>query len=179
MEQGERKVMDTFICTHCGKETENTKGNRRKVCPDCAKERTREYNRNASKIRLLQEKESNAIKNAGKQTEKRETALEAKKAHDAEIDARSRKQIQLQCQFCKYQLKSGSNKKSYCIGCDYISWKGHSTDKGNGPGDCRSFEPLTKQTKAERIARRKRAISISEADKAQNTGEKMREVNQL
>lgn len=180
MEQGERKVMDTFICTHCGKETENTKGNRRKVCPDCAKERTREYNRNASKIRLLQEKESNAIKKAGKQTEKRDqAALEAKKAHDAEIDARSRKQIQLQCRKCKYQLKVGCANQKRCIGCDYISWKGHSTDKGNGVGDCRSFEPLTKETKAERIARRERAISISEANNAKNTGEKMREVNQL
>lgn len=104
---------------------------------------------------------------------------DAQKAHDAEIDARSQKQIKLQCQFCKYQLKQLSNSRLRCIGCDYISWKGHSRDKGNGVGDCRSFEPMNKETKADRTARSKRALSISEANNAKNTGEKMRDVNQL
>jgi hypothetical protein len=170
---------DFFICPDCGRETVKT-GTSQKYCKTCSKRRQREQSNKASYLRLQQEKENNAIKKAGKQIEKRNhAALEEQKAHDAEIDARSKKQIQLQCRFCKYQLRQGTSCQNRCIGCDYISWKGHSTDKGNGVGDCRSFEPLTKETKAERTARRKRAISISEADKAQNTGEKMRDVNQL
>lgn len=170
----------TFICPDCGKEIDRGKGNNRQLCPDCKRQRRLERGRIATLMRLAEEKENSAIVKASKQTEKRDqTALKEQMAHDAEIDARSRKQIKLQCQFCKYQLRQGTSCKNRCIGCDYISWKGHSHDKGNGVGDCRSFEPLTKETKAERTARRKRAISISEADKAQNTGEKMREVNQL
>jgi hypothetical protein len=157
-------------------EVHQVKTRNKKFCPDCLKKRIKERSKAASYQRLQEEKESNAIKAAAKLVEKYENAAyEAQKAHDAEIDARSRKQIQLQCRKCKYRLQCGN----YTVGCDFISWKGHSTDKGNGPGDCRSSEPLTKETKAERTARRKRAITISEADKAQYTGEKMREVNQL
>ena len=169
----------TFICPDCGRETVKT-GTSQKYCKTCSKRRQREQTNKASYLRLAEEKENSAIVKASKQTEKRDqTALKEQMAHDAEIDARSRKQIKLQCQFCKYQLRHHSNCQDRCIGCDYISWKGHSHDKGNGVGDCRSFEPLTEETQEERTARRKRAISISEADKAQNTGEKMREVNQL
>lgn len=172
-------MIKTFICPDCGKETQKTSSNKM-FCRECAKKRAKERCKAASYQRLQEEKESNAIKAAAKQVEKYANAAhEEQKARDAEIDARSRNQIKLQCRFCKYQLRQGSNCQNRCIGCDYISWKGHSTEKGNGVGDCRSFEPLTKETKAERTARRKRAITISEADKAQYTGEKMREVNQL
>lgn len=169
-------MANTFICPGCGKEAKQAITGNKQFCADCIRRRNAENTR-----RWFQEQRE---KNGGKYPVKPPKPkiaepTDAKKAHDAEIDKRSREQIKLQCRFCKYQLKSGSNNKSECIGCDYISRKGHSTDKGNGPGDCRSFEPLTKQTKAERIARRKRAISISESNKAQNTGEKMREVNQL
>ena len=170
-------MLKNFICPDCGKETQKTSSNKM-FCRECAKKRAKERCKAASYQRLQEEKESNAIKAAAKQVEKYANAAhEEQKARDAEIDDRSRKQIQLQCRKCKYRMIR--SKDGVVLGCDYISWKGHSTDKGNGPGDCRSFEPLTKQTKAERIARRERAISISESDKAQNTGEKMREVNQL
>lgn len=173
--------METIICSRCGKEIERPKGSRRTVCRECAKERTREYNRNTTKIRLQQEKESNAIKKAGREIEKRDrAALEAQKAQDAEIDARSRKQIQLQCRKCKYQLRVGSNNQLRCIGCDYVSHTGKLRDRGTGKaGECGSFVPMTTETKAERMARRKKALRLTEANNAQNTGEKMREVNQL
>lgn len=169
-------MANTFICPMCGKETQQAVTGNKQFCTECSRRRNAENTK-----RWFQEQRE---KNGGKypvNSPKPKTVeqTDAQKAHDEEIDKRSRKQIKLQCQFCKYQLKSGSNNESECIGCDYISWKGHSTDKGNGPGDCRSFEPLTKKTKAERIARRKRAITISEANNAKNTGEKMREVNQL
>ena len=172
-------MLKIFICPDCGKQTVKNSTNQ-KYCPICSKRKQREASNKASYLRLQQEKESNAIKRAGKQIEKRnQAALDEQKAHDAEIDARSRKQIQLQCRKCKYQLRVGCANQMHCIGCDYISWKGHSTDKGNGPGDCRSFEPMEKETAAELRKRRQKALTISEADHAQNTGEKMREVNQL
>ena len=80
----------------------------------------------------------------------------AREKLDAEIDARSREYIRLQCRFCKYRLLSLTNGSRIVTGCDYISWEGHSTDKGNGPGDCRSFKPLKAATKEETRARRLR-----------------------
>ena len=169
-------MANTFICRECGKETHQAITGNKQFCTDCSRRRNAENTKRC----FQEQKEKNGGKWPAKPPKpKTVDPTDEQTAHDAEIDKRSREQIKLQCRFCKYQLKSGSNNKSECIGCDYISWKGHSTDKGNGPGDCRSFEPLTKKTKAERIARRKRAISISEANKAQNTGKKMREVNQL
>lgn len=169
-------MASTFICPLCGKEAEQAVTNNRQYCPECRRRRNLE---NAKRWRQAEKERNGGKLPARSKKIKSGDFTDAQKAHDAEIDKRSREQIKLQCRFCKYQLRTGSNNQSACIGCDHISWKGHSTDKGNGPGDCRSFEPLTKQTKAERMARRKRAISISEADRAQNTGEKMREVNQL
>lgn len=169
-------MANTFICPMCGKEVQQAITGNKQFCSACSRRRNAENTK-----RWFQEQRE---KNGGKypvKPPKPKTVepTDVQKAHDAEIDARSRKQIQLQCRKCKYQLRAGSNDQMRCIGCDYISWKGHSTDKGNGPGDCRSFEPLVKETAAELRKRRQKALTISEADHAQNTGEKMREVNQL
>jgi DNA-directed RNA polymerase subunit RPC12/RpoP len=170
--------MDTFICHDCGKKVEDT-NSKRKVCPDCLRKRIRERNLKSSYARLEQEKESNALKAAAKQVEKyTNAAYEAQKAHDAEIDARSREQIRLQCRFCKYRLQDLSNKVTR--GCDYVSHTGKLRNRGTGKvGECGSFVPFESETKEERTKRRRRALTISEADKAQYTGEKMRDVNQL
>lgn len=166
----------TIICPDCGQVAEYGK-RKRERCPACQKKRNVSQTRESAK-KLL--KENSEFRLAIKQDKKEadEFGRERDK-RDAEIDARSRKQIRLQCQFCKYQLRNHSNRQDRCIGCDYIAWKGHSTDKGNGPGDCRSFEPETKETNAERKARRDNAFRVIEANNAQNTGEKMRDVNQL
>ena len=176
MERGKQVMENIFNCLRCGVEIEQNIRNSRKYCPECAEIMRLERDRQYSRERLAEERETNAIKAAGKQVEKSAFLEEHKKA-DKELDARSRKQRQLQCRFCKYQLRHGSKGKLYCIGCDYISWKKHSRDKGNGPGDCRSFEPLTKAAKAERMERRRKALLEVEANNAQNTGEKMRGIN--
>ena len=173
MERGEQ--MNTFICPECGKVAQQSTSRNRQYCPECAEKRRLERGRISSRERLELEKESNAIKAAAKQTEKREFLEEHRKA-DAELDAKSAKQRK-QCVKCKYQLRQGSNNVMYCIGCDYISWEKHSRDKGDGPGKCGSFVPLTKETRVERIARRRRSLLEGEANNAHNTGEKMREVN--
>lgn len=165
----------TFICPMCGKETEQGPTNNRKFCRECIVQRRMERSRITSKERLEQEKESNAIKAAANQVEKSVFLEEHKKA-DEELDARSAKQRK-QCQKCKYQLRQGANGKLYCIGCDYVSWEKHSRDKGEGPGKCGSFVPLTKEAEAERRARQRRGLAESEANNAHNTGEKLREVN--
>lgn len=168
-----------FVCPKCGKTLMQERITVRKLCTECAKAKDRERSKIASIRNNREMKESLAIKKQKNQEQKKgENALsEAKKKADAELDARSAKQRK-QCQKCKYQLRrQGTAGKMYCIGCDYIAWEGHSRDKGNGPGDCRSFEPLTKESEAERIERRRKALQAIEANNAQNTGEKMRKVN--
>lgn len=172
-------MVDTFICPECGKEAVRARHNKM-YCRECVQKREKARARERSYQRLQEEKETHALKAAAYETEKYENKmLKERLANDARIDARSRKQIKKQCQFCKYQLRQGGNCENRCIGCDHVSHTGKLRDRGNGPGDCRSFVPLTTETKEERIARRRKAITISEADHAKNTGEKMREVNLL
>ena len=63
-----------------------------------------------------------------------------RRKRDAEIDANGKLEIKLLCHKCKYRLLD----VSYRIveGCNYASVTGHLRDRGNGPGDCRSFEPI-------------------------------------
>lgn len=63
-----------------------------------------------------------------------------RRKRDAEIDANGKLEINLLCHKCKYRLLD----VSYRIveGCNYASVTGHLRDRGNGPGDCRSFEPI-------------------------------------
>lgn len=53
---------------------------------------------------------------------------------DTVLDTKSKEQLK-QCRNCVYCGFIGGNRF-----CDFISYEGHSTDKGNGPGDCRSFK---------------------------------------
>lgn len=169
-------MMENMItCLRCGLKIKQNIRNSRKYCPECAEIMRMKRGRQYSQERLELEKESNAIKAAAKQTEKSPFLEEHRKA-DAELDARSAKQRQ-QCRKCKYQLRQGSNNQMHCIGCDYISWEGHSRDKGEGPGKCGSFVPLNKAAEAERKARQRKGLAEGEANNAHNTGEKMREVN--
>ena len=166
----------TIICPDCGRVAEYGK-RKRERCPDCQRKRNNRQNSESFK-KLF--KENSEFRLAMKQDKKEADEFGRERAkRDAEIDARSREYIKKQCRVCKYQLRQGAKNQKRCIGCDYIAWKGHSADKGNGPGDCRSFEPETKETHAERKARRDNAFRVIEANNAQNTGEKMRDVNQL
>lgn len=90
--------------------------------------------------------------------------LIARKKRDAEIDARSRKQIKLQCQFCKYRWQDLAN--DITLGCDHVARTGKLRNRGSDkPGECASFEPRVKETKAERVARARKNIRISEANR--------------
>lgn len=165
----------TFICPDCGQVAEYDK-KKRERCPECAKKRGQKR-KNAEDAEIF--RQHRAVKAILRQSKEEAAKIARERAkRDAEIDARSHAYIKKQCRFCKYRLRGGLNGK-HTLGCDYISWKGHRSDKGSGPGDCRSFEMETELSKEERINRRRRAITISEADHAKNTGEQLRDVNQL
>ena len=90
--------------------------------------------------------------------------LNERNKRDAEIDARTCEQIKLQCQFCKYRWQDLAN--DITKGCDYVSHTGKLRNRGSGKvGECGSFEPRAKETKAERIARVRKNIYISEANR--------------
>ena len=104
-----------------------------------------------------------AERNLGENTMTTEQVI-ARNKLDAEIDARSRKQIKLQCKFCKYRLYDPAN--DITQGCDHVTKTGKLRDRGTGKvGECASFEPRTKETKAERIARARNSIRRSEANR--------------
>lgn len=90
--------------------------------------------------------------------------VRAREKLDAQIDARSKAQIKLQCQFCRYRMYDKPNENT--IGCDYVSHKGRLRDRGSEkPGECASFAPLKALTKEEIKARRLRSIRQSEANR--------------
>lgn len=164
----------TMICPDCGRETQySTRKPER--CPDCAKKRRQLINNANDKELFRQHK---AMKAIFRQSKEEPTGFAKERAkRDAEIDARSRKQIKKQCQFCQYRWYDFANEITK--GCDFVSHTGKLRDRGNGPGDCRSFVPLATETQEERMARRQKALRVVEANNARNTGEKMRDVNLL
>lgn len=63
-----------------------------------------------------------------------------RRKRDAEIDANGKLEIKLLCHKCRYRLRDVSWR--VVEGCNYASVTGRLRDRGNGPGDCRSFEPI-------------------------------------
>lgn len=87
----------------------------------------------------------------------------AREENDARIDAETKKQIHLQCRFCRYRLYDTSGKQT--LGCDYVSFTGKLRDRGSGIGDCRSFDPKDRETKEERIKRSREAMRKAEGNR--------------
>ncbi len=63
---------------------------------------------------------------------------------DALFDVRIKEGLN-QCKKCRYSSGKGST-----LTCDYIAYTGHSRSRGSGPGDCRSFEPISGGKKIDR-----------------------------
>lgn len=152
-------MIKPFTCPVCGVTQNLTYVGNRKKCPDCARE--------WAKIRtakLHEEKGEiyNARKKAKEQQKKaeKEATMTPQQKLDAEQNARIALKMK-QCRKCEYYCKEYGLEY-----CDFISWHGHSTEKGNGPGDCRSFRRKGTITPEERMARRQIALSTSEADHA-------------
>ena len=74
--------------------------------------------------------------------------LARRRKRDAEIDANGKLEREALCYKCRYRLLD----VSYQVikGCNYASVTGRLRDRGNGPGDCRSFEPIDSSEKKRR-----------------------------
>lgn len=152
-------MIKPFTCPVCGITQDLTYVGNRKKCPDCAREwaKIRTAKTHADKKDIYQERKK--AKEQQKKVEK-EVTLTPQQKLDAEQNARMALQMK-QCRKCAYHCKEYGLEY-----CDFISWHGHSTEKGNGPGDCRSFRPKGTIKPSDRIARRKIALARSEADHA-------------
>lgn len=135
----------TLTCKRCGLTFELPNAHKRKYCPECAKIAKRESKKSKAKAAMA------AFP----------TAIERREM-DARMDARNAKYIEVQCQFCAYRLYNGSTNVTY--GCDHLIKTGRRADKGNGPGDCRSFKHKDEVSRDSRIAYRKKNLALIEAD---------------
>ncbi len=116
---------------------------------------------------------------AAKEQEKQRLKLleDALRKEDEKIDAKTREQMK-QCRKCQYYGRDCALEY-----CDYTSHTGKLVTVEDGKpvhyevGHCGKFKPRKPRTKADRLARSRKAMFEVEANNAQNTGEKMREVN--
>jgi len=151
--QLDKKVaLADFTCQRCGKTQMLPVGGWRKYCPDCAKIMAR-----------IQVREHARQKKQQKQAEKKK--LEAPKSEDVIFDERIKKQARLQCQKCHWWSKGEYNTPGDAMCTYYLrNGVGHRRDKGNGPGDCRCFEPARKRTKQERVDYCREALKRGEIE---------------
>lgn len=177
--------MDNMIkCHQCGTLIQKTKN--RLFCMECSKER----NRAQIRARVAAEQAANKAvarktltkaerEQRDRERLKRKQYEEALKKEDEKLDAKTREQMK-QCRKCDYYGRDGILEY-----CDYTSHTGRLLTVEDGkpvrykPGHCGQFKSRKPRTKADRLARSRKSLFEVEANNAQNTGEKMREVNTL
>lgn len=125
-----RKNIAPFTCPKCGRTVMLVANAQRRMCPDCAKEK----NRLEARERYLKDKESVRIKNE---------ALKKVVAQKEQVDEVPGLE---QCRKCHWG-RGSSGTTDFCCHYYLIHGVGHRRDPGNGPGDCRSFEPRRKRSK--------------------------------
>lgn len=158
--------MMSFTCPRCGITQELPLATNRKLCPSCAEEKSKARSKEYSKKFGAELREHYAIKQQMQEAEKQKAqALKTQKEHDTEVTDRIKKQIKLQCHKCFFWNRPEGAKTGLC---DYYLRYGigHRVDHGNGPGDCRCFQPKRKKTKEERVERSRIILAQSEADHA-------------
>jgi hypothetical protein len=119
----------------------------RQMCPDCA----RLKNRMESRERYLRDKESIQIKK------------EALKKTEAPKEKAEKVPGEEQCEKCHW-WRGSSGESDYCCHYYLIKGIGHRRDPGNGPGDCRSFEPKRKRSKKAASLESSRILAQIEAE---------------
>lgn len=129
-------MIKPFYCPACDRTFELPYAKARKLCPECAAQAAKERTRQLQQER----KEETRFKRQQKQIALQKAKEE--KQIVTEQDKRIKEQSK-QCEGCAYLFKDCDY-----VFCDYVYWNGHSRDKGDGPGDCRSFVP--KGTKLKR-----------------------------
>lgn len=147
------KVMGEYTCPECGKTQILVVSKKRQRCPDCARAR----NKKAASARFAKEiKDSRKIMREGLKP------AAPKKSELSEEEKAYRKQLK-QCKGCHW-WRSNDGGSTHC--CHYYlrHGVGYRRDKGNGPGDCRSFEPKKKLSRKQMIEEAKKILEQIEAD---------------
>jgi len=141
-----------FTCQLCGETKMLPFSFGRKYCPDCSitanRMATREWTRTNPKPK--------------KKKKKKEVR---QKTDDELFDERILQQYRLQCKSCRWWSK-GEHNTPFGAHCGYYLYHGvgHRVDHGNGPGDCRCFEPRRKRAKSERVAYSSEQLRRAEAE---------------
>ena len=129
-----------FLCPVCYNLVPlGSKQPNRKMCPQCKIKQAREQllNENRKRREHYKSQRNDCLFPVSRPLTDAQLA-------DALFDLAQAEQLK-QCLKCRYSGGKGSN-----LFCDFIAHKGHSRMKGSGPGDCRSFSPLTSSTKPDR-----------------------------
>ena len=156
-----RKV-ETFTCPDCGQITEQNGSGNRKRCAACAYKRRRELEKLRRTGDSYVYKGKPKVKAENQPQEKAPDPVALQRKRDAELDARSAQQIELQCCRCEYAYRAHPAAPAQF--CDFVSWRGRLRNRGDGPGDCRDFAPVGTLTREERLARRRDGIAMAETD---------------
>lgn len=141
---------EPFLCPRCGRTFLLKFDKRRKLCKECSVQKNREDSQ-ARYAALMKEKAKY------KQMEK----ADAPKPKLDEQAQRYKLQHK-QCVGCHYYSNDGGDKSKFCHYC--LRTK-RLRDKGNGPGDCRSFEPKRKRTQEEKMAHAREHLIETEAER--------------
>lgn len=137
--------MGDFTCPDCGKTYLLPVNANRRRCVACASERNRKARREHYR-RLMAEQ---AIINAAAKAE----VQKEREVRDLDLH---------QCRKCHWWR--GGSGGDMCCHYYLLHGIGHRRDPGNGPGDCRSFEPKRKRSKQEVADENRRLLEIIEAD---------------
>ena len=154
---------ELFYCPDCDRYLELPVAVGRKRCPACSNKHNHEKIKKNSRERYasMTEEEKAAFLKA-KQEKKADVSQPTKTPEELEEELRYNTQRK-QCVKCRHWTNDGANQERFCH--YYLRYGvGHRRDKGNGPGDCRSFDPRRKRTYAEQRAYAKAQLLKAEAD---------------
>lgn len=158
-----KSYTELFYCPDCDRYMELPVAVGRKRCPECSITYNHELINRVNRERyaaMTAEERSAFLKNRRKKKE--ETARSTKTPEDLEFERRYNIQRK-QCEKCLYWASDCANVERFCH--FYLRHGvGHRRDKGNGPGDCRSFSPKRRRTKQERLAHGKERLALTEAE---------------
>ena len=147
-EDAQTKRMGEFFCPDCGNIYILPLHGSRRRCRDCAEEKNRRE-RKAHYQRVMAEQARNKKEAESKKAE--EEALEEEVLGLA------------QCRKCHW-YRGSSGETGFCCHYYLLNGIGHRRDPGNGPGDCRSFEPKKRRSRKQMADASRKLLEAIEAD---------------
>ena len=160
----EKKIKtELFYCPDCDRYLELPVAVGRKRCPACSNKHNHDMINKTNRERYAAMTEEEKAAFLKYKQEKKAASNKPMKTQE-ELEAEQRYNTQRkQCVKCLYWASDCANVEKFCH--YYLRYGvGHRRDKGNGPGDCRSFEHRRKRTKEERLAHGRARLVAAEAD---------------